>query len=78
MNDDPRKLKDQLRRIGLAKDATRADDAEAWLALPLDDRVAATLRHCDALLALSPPDPTVQDDEHEVWARVNRYLQTHR
>ena len=65
-------LREKLARIGAVKRATLADDTERFLALPPGERLAVTVRHCDAHIAAFGSG--ADEGEAEVWSRVRRRL----
>lgn len=78
MGDQAQTLREQLRRVGAAKDATRESDDSTWLSLSLEERLLGAVRHSDSLLRLRAPQADSPDAEHEVWEHVHRHLEAHR
>ncbi|GMV40981.1 MAG: hypothetical protein AMXMBFR64_26970 [Myxococcales bacterium] len=78
MGERAQTLREQLQRVGAAKDATRVRDDSAWLSLSLEERLLGAVRHSDSLLRLCAPQADSPDAEHEVWEHVRRHLEAHR
>ena len=76
MPDDARAaLRRRLDAVGRVKQASVADDARAHLALPLGERLLASIRLGDAHIRAFPAhldDP--REEEAEAWRRVRRRL----
>lgn len=78
MSTEGQRLREQMRAVGQAKAASRAEDVEAHLALPLGERLERAVRLSDAMTALSAANGRAgtlpPDEEALAWRRVYEHL----
>lgn len=75
MSDGGDALRRRLREIGRVKAASAAEDASEHLSTSLEERLRRVLTLSNEMLQLLPPQSdSNDDDEAEVWARVQTRL----